>query len=166
MIKKTIHTATGVLQPGGGNADPSLPVLSISPEGVTIYDPDYSIVELPGEKLPESRTQKVIGGVLVNKSQAEIDAHDAALPKEVDAGDLLDRFTDAEYGNLGLLADTLRGQGDPKLGRLMARMGAGSTFNVHSPRVAPALAYVVAVAVPSVWPDTATANVRLTAIFS
>ena len=86
---------------------------------------------------------------------------DYVLPKHVDPGTLMDRFTDEEMDALDELSDTNR-----RLKLLMKRMTASPQFNVKSLRLAPALAYIVSIAVPSVWPDAATANARLAEIFS
>ena len=90
IIKAVIHVPTGEFKGKHGNFEcgpfePQRPILSIGPP--TVYDPDYDVVVVP--RFPEPRTEKWKGGAVVTKTQAEIDAYDAAqLAQQADSESL------------------------------------------------------------------------------
>jgi hypothetical protein len=157
IIKKTIHTATGEFQVGGGFAEPELPALDSGPP--VVHDPDYSIVAWEGDRLPDPRTEKWNGSAVVNKSQAEVDEFDATQPLWVDGREIMRRLADSTHLGLDQLAQT-----DATVTKLWNTLRAGGNVDVHSTEFIAGAAHLESVGIPSVWPDVATFDAELLAV--
>lgn len=57
MNRWAIITATGEFK-AGGTFEPTLPLTGTDGSGNPIYDPAYSVVDLPGETIPDRRRER------------------------------------------------------------------------------------------------------------
>ena len=124
------------------------PVLSVSPEGVTTYDPDYVIITVPTS--PDHRTQKWDGSAVMDKSAPEIAAYDAAQPLWIDGREVMRRLAASTHLGLERLSQT-----DATVCKLWNTLKAGGNVNVHGAEFVEGAAYLGTVGIPSVWPDVA-----------
>lgn len=125
--------------------------------------PGQMRVVLPRE--PNKRTERYTGDPadpIRWATTEEIDAYDAAQPKPIDNRDLvLRRFTALECRGLLLIAiNDASGIGAQALFSLLA----GGPPDVHSPEFTQLLEYYKVAAIPSVFPDLATFEQRVSAI--
>src|SRR2546428_448138 len=56
-MRMVIHTASGEFQ-GGGFFEPTPPQTGTDGQGHPIYDPAYSVVTVPGDRVPDSRLER------------------------------------------------------------------------------------------------------------
>lgn len=74
-MKAIVQILTGEFRDKQGNFEcghfePQRPVLSVSPEGVTTFDPDYAVVEV--DRMPDPRTEKWNGSAIVPQTAADM----------------------------------------------------------------------------------------------
>jgi len=99
--KHVIHTATGEFK-FGGYYEPTLPQTGVDAENSPIYDPAYSIVTVPGETMPDPRTEKWDGTGIVSKG---VDAIAAIVLAEASAALRLERNARLDASDWTQLAD-------------------------------------------------------------
>ena len=153
--KWVIHTATGEFK-YGGFYEPTLPQTGVDAENNPIYDPAYSIVIVPGEKMPDSATQKWNGSAVVDKTAEELAAYDAAQPLWIDGREVMRRLADSTHLGLERLSQT-----DATVCKLWNTLKAGGNVNVHSAEFIEGAAYLRTIGIPSVWPDVAAFDAEL-----
>ena len=82
-LRSLYRLSSGEIEGGVGPFDPSIPQIpnpSPTPEQPTIDDPDFAIMDfgdVPGGSVVP-RLHKIVNGLKVDKTSAEVDAYDAA----------------------------------------------------------------------------------------
>ena len=137
-----------------GPFEPQRPVLSVSPEGITTYDPDYDVVVVT--RFPDPRTERWDGSAIVSKTDIELAAYDAAQPLWIDGREVMRRLADSTHLGLERLSQT-----DAAVCKLWNTLKAGGDVNVHGAEFTEGAAHLRIAGVPSVWPDVAAFDAEL-----
>lgn len=170
IYKTVVHVPTGEFKNTQGlfecgPFEPQRPMLSVI-NGITNYDPDYDVVVV--ESIPDPRSQKWGGSAVIAKTQAEIDAYDAARPRYVDSRVMLLRMTSDEKFKLWKLANVDANTA----GLVMLFLSRAGKVDVHDPLSRQGWAYLKTIGlnppaeagITPIWPDAATVDARIVAI--